>query len=227
MLISHSRRFAFIHVPKTRGSSVFMALKPHADRVDDYWVNRWLAGVCVHVNHLAPWRYKKFRPHVAASVLESWLPAEVFAGLFKFAFVRNPWDLLVSSYHYLLGKPRHRRSRLVRSLPSFAHYVEYEIRRGHLLQSGMLCDRRGRLLMDFVGRYESLGADFALICRRIGIDAPLPRVNAGHRGDYRSYYPPPLAARVAEAFAPDIERFGYAFDSAGDAGRLEPPRPAA
>lgn len=227
MLISHARRFVFIHVPKTGGSSVCVALKPHVERVDDYWANRWLASVGVHVNHLAPWKHKKFRPHVAASVVEAWLPIAVFAGLFKFAFVRNPWDLLVSSYHYLHSKPGHRRSSLVRSLPSFAHYVEYEIRRGQLLQTRMLCDRRGRLLMDFVGRYESLGTDFAMICQRIGINAPLPRVNAGSRGDYRSYYPAPLATRVAEAFAPDIERFGYTFDPAGDTGPSELLRPAA
>jgi hypothetical protein len=214
MLISHSHRFAFVHVPKTAGSSVGLALKPHADRVDGYWANRWLAAVGIHVNHLAPVRYRKFRPHVSAAVLEAWLPPEVFAGLFKFAFVRNPWDLLVSSYHYLKSKPMHRRSRLVRSLPSFADYVEYEIRRGQLLQTRLVCDRQGRLLVNFVGRYESLASDFEFICRQIGIDATLRRVNATVRGDYREHYPPPLAARVAEAFAPDIERFGYSFSPA-------------
>jgi hypothetical protein len=227
MLLSHSRRFAFIHVPKTAGSSVFIALKPYADRVDDYWANRWLAAAGIHVNHLAPVAYRKFRPHVAARTLQQWLPAEVFAGLFKFAFVRNPWDLLVSSYHFLKSKPEHRRSRLVRSLPSFADYVEYEIRRGRLLQTSMLCDRQGRLLMDFVGRYESLAADFATICGRLGLEATLPRVNASARGDYRDHYPPALAARVAEAFAPDLERFGYSFDVGAHTGAAETLRRAA
>ncbi len=212
MLISHSRRFAFIHVPKTGGSSVFLALKPHADDVNGYWANRWLAAAGIHVNHLAPWRSKKFRPHVAARVLEAWLPADVFAGLFKFAFVRNPWDLLVSSYHFLKSKPEHRRSRRVSRLPTFGDYVEYEIRRAQLHQVAMLCDRRGRLLVDYVGRYESLVTDFASICGRIGIEATLPRVNATVRGDYRDHYTPALAGRVAEAFAADIERFGYAFE---------------
>lgn len=219
MLISHSRRFAFIHVPKTGGSSVFLALKPHADDVNGYWANRWLAAAGIHVNHLAPWRYKKFRPHVAARVLEAWLPAEVFAGLFKFAFVRNPWDLLVSSYHFLKSKPEHRRSQRVCRLATFGDYVDYEIRRGRLHQAAMLCDRRGRLLVDFVGRYESLATDFACICGRIGIDAALPRVNATVRDDYREYYTPAIALRVADAFAPDIERFGYAFDPPATPGR--------
>ena len=212
MLISHTHRFAFVHVPKTAGSSVVIALGGHADCANNFWANRWLAAIGIHVNHVAPWRYKRFRPHVAAAVLQAQLPTAVFNGLFKFAFVRNPWDLLVSSYHYLRTKPEHRRSRLVRSLPSFTDYVEYEISRGRLVQSALLCDRRGTLLMDFVGRYESLESDFDFICRRIGLEATLPRVNAGSRGDYRGYYTPSLAGRVAEAFAADIDRFGYDFD---------------
>ena len=215
MLVSHTHSFAFVHVPKTAGSSVHLALGRHATHVDDYWANRVLARCGIPVNRFAPWPYTKFRPHASAATLAAWLPPEVFERLFKFAFVRNPWDLLVSYWHYLRDKAGHRRGHVARRLPDFAAYVEYEIRRGQFSQSGLLCDRRGRLLVNFVGRYESLASDFAFICHRVGIEATLPRVNAGSRGDYRDYYTPALAARVGEAFAPDVERFGYAFkDSA-------------
>jgi hypothetical protein len=214
MLVSHTRSFAFVHVPKTAGSSVHVALGRHATCVDDYWANRALARIGISVNRFAPWPYTKFRPHASAATLAAWLPPEVFEGLFKFAFVRNPWDLLVSYWHFLRDTPGHHRGRSARLLPDFAAYVEYEIRRGRFSQSGLLCDRDGRLLVDFVGRYESLASDFVFICRRVGIEATLPRVNAGSRGDYRDYYTPALAARVAEAFATDVERFGYAFEAA-------------
>jgi len=218
MLISHSHSFAFFHVPKTAGSSVRVALGRHATCVDDYWANRALARIGIPVNCFAPWPYTKLRPHASAATLAAWVPPEIFERLFKFAFVRNPWDLLVSYWHYLRHNPGHHRGRIARRLPDFAAYVEYEIRRGQFSQSGLLCDRRGRLLVDFVGRYESLPTDFTFVCRRIGIEATLPRVNAGRRGDYRDYYTPALAARVAEAFAADVERFGYAFDGVEPAG---------
>ena len=217
MLISHSHSFAFFHVPKTAGSSVRVALGRHATCVDDYWANRALARIGIPVNRFAPWPYTKLRPHASAATLAAWVPPEIFERLFKFAFVRNPWDLLVSYWHYLRHNPGHHRGRIARRLPDFAAYVEYEIRRGRISQSRLLCDRRGRLLIDFVGRYESLPTDFARICRRVGIEATLPRVNAGSRGDhrdYRDYYTPALTARVAEAFAADVERFDYSFDDA-------------
>ncbi|NCX98026.1 MAG: sulfotransferase [Planctomycetia bacterium] len=218
MLISHTHSFAFVHVPKTAGSSVRVALGRHATCVDDHWANRALARIAIPVNRFAPWPYTKLRPHASAVTLATWLPPEIFERLFKFAFVRNPWDLLVSYWHYLRDTPGHHRGQIARRLPDFATYVEYEIRRGRISQSRLLCDRRGRLLVDFVGRYESLPTDFAFICRRVGIEATLPRVNAGRRGDYRDYYTPALAARVAEAFAADVERFDYRFDDAEPAG---------
>ncbi len=226
MIISQSHSFAFIHVPKTAGSSVFLALRHYATHPDLHWANRWLTRVGVRVNHFAPWPYTKFRPHSPAAVLQAWLPENVFDGLYKFGFVRNPWDLLVSYWHFIRRKPGHKRHRRVMSLPSFAHYVEYEIRRGSFSQVGMLCDREGRLLVDFVGHYESLETDFDLISRRIGVVANLPKVNAGTRGDYRELYTPALADRVSEAYAADIERFGYTFES-GMSRACEPRRMAA
>lgn len=226
MLVSDTHSFAFVHIPKTAGSSVFAALWRHAAMADAYWANRWLARVGIRVNRFAPWPHTKFRTHAPAAVLQAWLPPDVFAGLFKFAFVRNPWDLLVSSWHYIISTPAHGRHRFVTSLPSFAAYVEYEIRRGGLSQSQMLCDRDGRILVDFLGRYESLTSDFAFICRRIGIEATLPLANAGSRGDYRDYYSPALLARVAEAFAADIERFGFSFEAGASRGE-QPARRAA
>lgn len=214
MLISHRHRFAFIHVPKTAGSSVAFALWPHADHADDYWANRWLDRIGIHVNHYAPYRRKKFRTHTSAAILQRQLPADVFADLFKFAFVRNPWDLLVSSYHYLLEQQGHHRGRSARRLRSFADYAAYEIHRGKMSQSAMLTGHDGRLLVDFLGRFESLASDFAFVCRRIGLEASLPRANTTRHRDYRSYYDDRLAEAVGRFFAADAERFGYGFDDA-------------
>jgi hypothetical protein len=77
----------------------------------------------------------------------------------------------------------------------------------------MLTSRHGRLLVDFVGRFEAIEADFATVCRHLRVVARLPHVNAVSHEDYRAHYTPRLAATVADGFGEDIERFGYAFDS--------------
>ena len=55
-----------------------------------------------------------------------------------------------------------------------------EIRR-HILfqpQSDFFTDGDGRLLIDYVCRFEALQADFGRICERLGFsESPLPRIN--------------------------------------------------
>jgi len=48
----------------------------------------------------------KFPRHAKAIAAQEMLPREVYEGLFKFAFVRNPWDLQVSSWHHIRRERR-------------------------------------------------------------------------------------------------------------------------
>lgn len=175
-------------------------------------MNRLLGLIGIHVNHFAPHRWKLFREHTTADQARRLLPRQVYNDLFKFAFVRNPWDLLVSYYHYLLRSTGHHRHRRVKRLGGFEDYVRYEARRGKFSQKQFLTDRRGNLLVDFVGRFESLATDFCYVCRVLGISAALPHVNRTPHQDYRSYYDKRTIELVAWHFREDIELFGYEFD---------------
>jgi hypothetical protein len=215
MLISYSHHFLFIHVPKTGGLSVAEALRSYAHSSDGYWMNRLLERIGIHVNHYAPYRHKRFRTHTAAVEFQRELPAAVFRDLFKFAFVRNPWDLMVSYYHYLVTNPHHHAHQRTKRLGGFDRWLEFELRRDKRLQSRLLSDRQGRLLVDFVGRYETLAEDFAHVCRQVGVSASLPHINRTAHRDYRMYYSDAEIELVAQAFQADIETFGYAFDGGG------------
>lgn len=212
MLLSYRYQYLFVHIPKTGGSSISMALLPTAHRPARVPINRLLALVGIRVNHfLGPYRWRRFRQHERAEVIRRYLPAEVYERFFKFAFVRNPWDLLVSYYHWIVQSPSHGRQRRIRRM-AFPDYVDYEIGRGKLLQKDFVCDRHGNLIVDFVGRFENLHADFQQVCDRIGYTTNLPHYKKTAHDDYRSYYTDALARRVGEYFRPDIEYFGYTFD---------------
>jgi hypothetical protein len=86
------------------------------------------------------------------------------------------------------------------------------------LQTSYLTDSRsgrktpGRVLVSYIGRYESLEDDFRHVCQRAGI-GPFELVQHGATGHahYRDLYSPRMRAIVDDHFWLDIRRFGYDF----------------
>ncbi len=68
------------------------------------------------------------------------------------------------------------------------------------------------MLVDFVGRFENLNADFETICARIGISASLPRINVSNVKPYQPYYNEETRELVRRTFDADIALFGYEFE---------------
>ena len=215
MLLSLHHGFLFIHTAKTGGTSVRAALGRYKWR-DPY---RLPMFVCSKLSRLTGNKIgAKFPRHAKAVAAKEMLPREVFERLFKFVFVRNPWDLQVSSYHHL----RRERPHLVGDR-RFADFVRWKLDperpyQFHLdtsveLQSDYVIDLHGAVIVDFIGRYENLQQDFAEACRRIGIPPPpLPhKRRAKDRDDYRRYYDDALAEQVGATFRRDVELFGYDF----------------
>ena len=216
MLLSHRYRFLFVHIAKTGGTSVRSALQRYRWR-DPYYLPQWIAsrlsGMTGHRLGI------KLPRHCKAITAQEMLPREFYDSLFKFAFVRNPWDLQVSSYHHI----RRERPQLLQANESFEDFLrrkldpkrpwQYHLDTSIESQSHYIIDLQGRQIVDFIGRYETLQEDFDHICDRIGITPiTLPhRRKASDRADYRGYYDDSTRRLVAEHFAPDIERLGYEF----------------
>lgn len=211
MLISYSHRFIFLHVYKVAGSSIKAALRPYAQTwprrsiPERLWIRLW-------ARRLEPWRHPSYGQHVKAKEVRRMVPPEEWEAFFKFAFVRNPWDWQVSQYFFMRECAIHHQSALMESLGSFEKYLEWRVSEDRHLQKEFVTDERGALIVDFVGRYETLQDDFAAVCHRIGVTARLPHRNASRHRDYRAYYTAAMAELVAEAFREDIEYFGYTFD---------------
>ena len=226
MLISHSHRFIFIHVGKTGGMSMRKTLGPFCEEPERFKMRRPPKEIDGKPNRMRG-VWETLLLHAKAKDGQKELPREVFEGYFKFAFVRNPWDLQVSMYHFVLREPTAPRHNAVKACGTFDRFVEWVAAtpdpypRGITkLQRDMLTDKDGNLLVDFVGRYESLNEDFARVCRRLGLTLDLPHLNRSSHSDYRSYYNERTKAIVDECFRADIELFGYAFDGAKSAAAV-------
>lgn len=119
---------------------------------------------------------------------------------------------LASRIGYMKTRGAHRHHQAVREF-DFPSYVDWEIARDRRHQHRFVCDSRGNLLVDFVGRLEHLDQDLRTVCERVGLPPPadLPRVGARRHADYREYYDRATRDKVARHWARDIELFGYEF----------------
>jgi hypothetical protein len=169
-------------------------------------------------------------PHVNLRQLKMVVPEEIWHSFFKFAFVRNPWDLVVSRYHWEKKGMDCSVSDFREWLPKYVNsdYAEAERNaQGNIVQriweigGGYIKDLQSPLVFDqetigiqFVGRYERLSTDFDAVCRMLGIKTPpLPHLKTGFRKvrTFHESYDDASRQLVEHAFATDIDHFGYVF----------------
>jgi len=211
MAISRQHRFIFIKINKTGGSSIQRSLETVVHDMDEKG-HRILTDYDV--------------------------PLDEF---FKFSFVRNPWDKMVSFYAYhkkrgfdllprrrgdapqgnISGSPgtgqaeRSFREFLLEDLQTIRFRNSQGASSRQLRTSNQLdwlVDHQGRVAMDFIGRFESLQQDFDTVRRRLGFPSlQLRQVNASKHGHYTTYYDDETCRAVEQAFQKDISYFGYRF----------------
>ena len=207
MVISRKHNFLFVHIQKTAGSSLSRALRPHADdnpadrlsKIRSYLKLTSKNGPTYFPIH-SDWEYARKR-----------IGSEQYENMFKFSFVRNPWDRLVSNYHYILNRPSHGRHNKIKRLKNFAEYIDFEIKRNKFSQSKLITDQNGELKVDFVGKLENLSEDFQYVCDKIGIKYELPHINKSSHKKYQDLYNEETKEIVAKHWADEIKLFSYSF----------------
>ena len=142
---------------------------------------------------------------------------------FKFTFVRNPFSRLVSSYvnkyknglgkrgyisydYYLLG--------YLKADKGFDNYVKKIIKlpdflaNDHFKSQYCCVYKRGKKLVDYVGKFESINNDFPDIQKKFSLNA-LPHFNKTLNLNWMDYYSFETAGLVYRKYHKDIKEFGY------------------
>lgn len=204
-MLSIEYNFVFVHIPKTAGNSIQNALKKYSeDKV-----------VCLTSYQDGVERFEvrsdSFNTHKHSTLAEykNEYGNALYAKLFKFTCVRNPWERAISYYfspHRGQVKwNKHDFIECVKQIQPVSHYISVD-------------DNHQRLIhavnnVDYIIRFENLEIDFEKVCDMIEIPRiPLLVRNRSIRDAYYKYYDQETKDIVSERFNEEIQFFGYSFN---------------
>jgi len=195
-MIDHNKKYIFTHIHKTAGKSIKSIL---CFNKNDVYTNR----------------------HIPLSKEID----ENNKDYFKFTFVRNPYDRLVSKYFYDLNLSKQKekyddgpegrgRAGSTRNCSNFNEWLLNHGRRIHNLlprMKAMVCDKDVNILADYVGRFENLEKDFEYIKEKLCLQGTLEHINKNplERKNYLDYYDKESIELVNLVYKDDFEIFDY------------------
>lgn len=163
MILNRSHHFIFVHVPKTAGTAVHHYLARFTGPDD--------IAILDPPDEANYGRELNLRKHATAAEILGSIGGDEFNRLFKFAFVRNPFNRCYSLYRFLKYKFRSwDDGAIMDRFQDFEDFVASEFFQSpgpdRILspQCFWLSNQNGGLLVDRVGRIESLDSDLADIC---------------------------------------------------------------
>ncbi|CAA0122743.1 Uncharacterised protein [Halioglobus japonicus] len=241
-IVNRHYNYIFIHVPKAAGKSVKQHLTRHTygtvgryqmqlgfalDALGSYASARpglnnllpRLAGIgsAPQIRDYCLRQQLPSSAHLSAQQVCELLGEQPFSAMFSFGVVRNPWDRCLSAYYYLRDKPFHPLHKTASSL-SFEAFVQ-AMESGEIPHMGQqalwLCDKQGKLLVNFCARVESINKDMARVNDTIGLHGRSfqARTNVSEKRDrsYRNHYTDKAAETVSRLMQLDIELFNYTY----------------
>jgi hypothetical protein len=216
MILSRGRRFIFIHVPKTGGTALTLALEARAMK-DDILIGDTPKARARKARLQGVKTQGRLWKHSTLADITGLATQDEIAQFFTLTLVRNPWDRVVSYYHWLRGQAfAHPAVGLAKS-HDFSGFLNHAQTRTVLTlwpYTAYMRDAAGQDRASLYARLEHLDHDLAPFEAHLGFRlTPVKPANASHRArDWRLFYSDADAALVATICADDIARFGYRFD---------------
>jgi hypothetical protein len=136
---------------------------------------------------------------------------------YQFAFVRNPWDRLLSCFldktKQCIGKSWALEYYKIYYDCSFEEFIEQLngkniVYDGHLMPQTMLINN----YINFIGKFENLSQDLSIVQNMLSLPKEdIPYENATCHEHYSQYYNKSTRDKIYYLYKEDIERFNYEF----------------
>lgn len=217
MILSRGRRYIFVHIPKTGGTALALALEDRAMK-DDVMLGDTPKAVKRRRRTKGVQASGRLWKHAQLSDIVGLASPEEIDSFFTFTLVRNPWDRMVSYYHWLrMQSFDHTAVTLSKEL-TFTEFLNHPHTDATLRGAPYgryMTTQSGQERCSLYIRLEQFAEDAQPLFDHLGFTLQLPQANASdRRRDFRSYYNDEDAALLGDICQADITRFGYGFDGA-------------
>lgn len=207
-------KILFVHLPRTAGT--FLRTYGHETKLINYYANKGQRD-----------------GHLPASEIkepDTW---------YKFGLIRNPFDWYVSQYHYFAGKTKPNiesgifkgvdgglwGEKFLKRFPTFEDWMFYGyINRNKVpyfwlinVYDYMFFDKNGKLLLDYIGKYEDLYKVVDYVFRENEIEPEIELRdfggfrNSSKHEDYNNYYYNEIKEYVETIDWIILRRYGYEY----------------
>ncbi|WP_010139427.1 sulfotransferase family 2 domain-containing protein [Oceanicola sp. S124] len=212
MILSRGRRYIFIHIPKTGGTSMALALEARAMKDDILLGDTPKARRRRHRVAGIASRGRLWKHATLADIEGLASPAEI-DDFFVFTLIRNPWDRIASYYLWLRGQGFSHPAVTLAKGRGFSDFIRDPLIVRSFEPSpyaSYVRESFGREKCNLFIRLEAFERDSAPLCQHLGFDLTLPRVNSVDESvKAELVYRPADRKFIDSLCAEDIERFGY------------------
>jgi hypothetical protein len=218
------KKYIFLHNPKCAGTSIHSILPGK----DWHNLNAIMSQNDYSEEKLGMRSYYGYesKPHhfsIEQHMMMRTFDKEEFKKAYKFTFVRNPYDRVVSAYHYSQDTSDQWGNLsfeefvdIVKEIVQTKSYYKWQgpLQPNHVSPQHLYAYKDDKKIVNFIGKCENFDSVLKVVLKKLKLEIPQeePKINTTpEREHYKKYYNDRTIKIIEDLYKEDIELFGYRF----------------